>query len=378
LDVEVNYTNHGDTREGMVPRRTSLWLATLATVILFTTPWVASAQFDFVIEATSDTFVAVEPESSGVFHFTLSNSGSEDDIYALTALDSLPDDWFAVLCYKDRCVPAGATVYDTIAAGDQDTTIEITIYTTVNWDLGLTTLLVESTGDPSLVDSIRVWCLIGAYFTMIPVDDTLQTVPSGDTASCHFVLTNAGSFADTFEIHVTDSLPSGWDGWYELNGVHYSIGELAYDTLARGEADTIGVYMSTGLDEADGALWLHVQSGIDPEKADSLGFRVHAEPQGWVSEQPYEKAPSFVRLSCVPNPFRNRCVLWCNPGQGAGMVTVKVYDTVGRQVANLLETPSWEGERSVAWDPGDLPGGIYFARLTVAGETTSIKMTLIH
>ena len=82
-----------------------------------------------------------------------------------------------------------------------------------------------------------------------------------------------------------------------------------------------------------------------------------------------------------PNPF--------NPGTSIdytvardGHVRLEVYDMAGRRVRALVDEPAVAGTHTARWDGLDDAGnqaasGTYFCRLSVAGETSSRKMTLV-
>jgi flagellar hook assembly protein FlgD len=64
------------------------------------------------------------------------------------------------------------------------------------------------------------------------------------------------------------------------------------------------------------------------------------------------------------------------------VVTLKVYDMLGREVKNLVNEPMQPGQYSAQWDGTNnhdepVPSGIYIYRL-VAGKFTAInKMSLV-
>lgn len=91
--------------------------------------------------------------------------------------------------------------------------------------------------------------------------------------------------------------------------------------------------------------------------------------------------PVGLSLSASPNPFNPsvelRLVL-----PGAGRCKVTLHDLSGRRVAALLDEKLPAGERRLRWDGKDeagapLPSGVYFARASVPGSETSIKLVLL-
>jgi hypothetical protein len=61
----------------------------------------------------------------------------------------------------------------------------------------------------------------------------------------------------------------------------------------------------------------------------------------------------------------------------SGRAALKVYSVSGKETAVLVDGPMDAGAHEVLWRPGDIPSGIYFARLQSAGLCRSIKLTLV-
>ena len=98
---------------------------------------------------------------------------------------------------------------------------------------------------------------------------------------------------------------------------------------------------------------------------------------------PSEIPASFALMQNYPNPF--------NPSTAIGfqitdysLVTLKVYDILGREVATLVNGVKPAGSYSVPWQPHQLASGVYFYRLTArplapgtAPFTSTKKMVLL-
>ncbi len=90
-------------------------------------------------------------------------------------------------------------------------------------------------------------------------------------------------------------------------------------------------------------------------------------------------APAGVRLSASPNPFNPTTSLRFEvPGTAGGMqpVRLEILDLRGRLVATLLDRELPPGPCVVTWQPR-LASGVYLARVTVAGLSSAIKVTLL-
>ncbi|MFQ5630655.1 MAG: T9SS type A sorting domain-containing protein, partial [bacterium] len=61
------------------------------------------------------------------------------------------------------------------------------------------------------------------------------------------------------------------------------------------------------------------------------------------------------------------------------IVSLKVFDTMGREVATLVNERHAPGTYRVTFDADGLPSGIYFARMVIGGrQATSRKMLLVE
>ena len=86
-----------------------------------------------------------------------------------------------------------------------------------------------------------------------------------------------------------------------------------------------------------------------------------------------------------PNPFNpSTTIPFEVPGIAGSLVptTLEVYDLSGRRVSVLVAEPLAPGRHEVTWLGRDAQGGavssgVYFAKLRTAGETRTVKMTLV-
>ena len=88
------------------------------------------------------------------------------------------------------------------------------------------------------------------------------------------------------------------------------------------------------------------------------------------SEQPGDDLTSF------PNPFNPSTIIQYRLAKD-GMVSVKVYDVIGREVASLVSEVKSAGTYTVTWDASRMPSGIYFTRLETAGKALVKKLMLV-
>jgi len=84
----------------------------------------------------------------------------------------------------------------------------------------------------------------------------------------------------------------------------------------------------------------------------------------------------FSLAQNYPNPFNPTTVIDCQlPTEG--MVTLKIYDILGREVAVLLNGRQHAGQYSVRFNAADLASGVYFYRLQAGSFVQSRKPMLI-
>lgn len=86
--------------------------------------------------------------------------------------------------------------------------------------------------------------------------------------------------------------------------------------------------------------------------------------------------PFAFSLSAYPNPFNSRATFTISL-PSSGLVELKLYDVQGREAATVFDQVTSPGVQQVTFDAGDLPSGIYFARLRTPTAVTSNKLLLI-
>ncbi|HEX2868205.1 MAG TPA: T9SS type A sorting domain-containing protein [Ignavibacteriales bacterium] len=85
---------------------------------------------------------------------------------------------------------------------------------------------------------------------------------------------------------------------------------------------------------------------------------------------------SYTLTQNYPNPFNPSTFITYEIPK-AGIVTLKIYDILGRQVAQLVNENQMPGKYSVSFNAQDLPSGIYIYQLRANDFQMSKKMTLL-
>ena len=105
-------------------------------------------------------------------------------------------------------------------------------------------------------------------------------------------------------------------------------------------------------------------------------IRPKAPSTGMKDEKSAFNIPQYFSLSQnYPNPF--------NPETSfefqiptSGFVSIRVFDLLGHEVANLLNEKRQAGRYKMIWNASALPSGVYFYRL-LAGNNTQVKKALL-
>jgi hypothetical protein len=93
-------------------------------------------------------------------------------------------------------------------------------------------------------------------------------------------------------------------------------------------------------------------------------------------EQLPEALPAVFTLDQnYPNPFNPSTRIRFTLAQG-GVVTLKVYDVLGREVATLVNQSLQPGSFETTFDGAGLSSGVYVYRLTANGVTATNRMML--
>ncbi len=89
-----------------------------------------------------------------------------------------------------------------------------------------------------------------------------------------------------------------------------------------------------------------------------------------------EVAMKFQLMQNYPNPFNPTTVISYTVPKD-GMVTLKVYDVLGREVETLVNQNQKVGRYQVTFDGARLASGVYFYRLIVGSHTITKKMLMM-
>ncbi|MAT39437.1 MAG: hypothetical protein CL946_07510 [Ectothiorhodospiraceae bacterium] len=113
-----------------------------------------------------------------------------------------------------------------------------------------------------------------------------------------------------------------------------------------------------------------------PAGAQPPGFLLVLIRDTTVAVDPVSDAPeSFQLEQNYPNPFNPSTTIKFSIVKG-GEVSLKVYDLVGNEVAELVNEPLTPGVYTTAFHGINLPSGVYIYRLQANGNTITKRMVL--
>ena len=111
----------------------------------------------------------------------------------------------------------------------------------------------------------------------------------------------------------------------------------------------------------------------------STGYRIEAASVsfGVTGVNDGDNSPTeFILKQNYPNPFNSSTRITYSISE-AGLVTLLVYDTLGNEVARLVNENKGAGEYNVYFNASNLSNGIYLYRLQVNSNISIKKMVLL-
>jgi hypothetical protein len=101
--------------------------------------------------------------------------------------------------------------------------------------------------------------------------------------------------------------------------------------------------------------------------------------QGPVSVDESEtRTPTTIFLhQNYPNPFNSTTRIGFSLPRSA-LVTLKVFDLLGQEIATLVKGERSAGDHSILWDASEFPSGIYFYRLQSNGAVQTRKLLILR
>jgi hypothetical protein len=232
----------------------------------------------------------------------------------------------------------------------------------------------------------------GQTFSFVPAEIALSDTPGAEIvfdASC----TNLTQTPQTLMfVRSVNLLPGLWESSMCMDVCYPSTvdtfvttGEYGSSPLQPGEVRAFSLHVYALGSTGTGYVRILVLNTRAPEDSIGVLFTATALPTDVGGDA--EPVRSFHLGQNYPNPFngsttiRYRVERTGHGSQGTrdgGMVTLKVYDLLGREVAVLVNEPQLPGEYTVQFEAGGIPSGVYFCRLESGRQYETRRLIVLR
>jgi PKD repeat protein len=173
--------------------------------------------------------------------------------------------------------------------------------------------------------------------------------------------------------------PTDWIGIYKVGDIPGPTSSTLwfYVNGTQSPSDSIGngkVTFTQGLSNA-GMYWTGFFENGGYTLLDSTGFAV-GNLTDIEAQHNDLQIPKILALQIYPNPFNPVSTISYSIPRSE-MVTLHVYDALGRTVATLVNEIRHQGSYEVHFDGNNLASGIYLCRIKMGNETLTRKMLLM-
>lgn len=212
---------------------------------------------------------------------------------------------------------------------------------------------------------------------MAPVTQPSVTISTSGRITCSFTaflynnkqVVDDGSILNAGEIFVCYSDNNGVSWSTPVNVTNTPNIEEKHSSLApKTNTDSLRLYYVRDL-KAGG--WVNVSAW---GKAPVYGI-FKTMPLSGIKEN-LSVAKTYELMQNYPNPFNPTTLISYNI-QKAGLVTLKVYDMLGREVTTLVNEVQSQGPKEITFNGANLTSGIYYYSITTGDFKDTKKMMLI-
>jgi hypothetical protein len=160
---------------------------------------------------------------------------------------------------------------------------------------------------------------------------------------------------DTTTTRLVDEGQTHWFGKKQMSWVFYTTSKHNSVYVLREVSDSIGLTYWESEGGIAYRLWGAIIRGVT--YGTLTGVRTAKE----------ERAPSFELMQNFPNPFNPSTTIRFGLPT-AGIVSLIVYDVLGREITTLVRGTLDVGYHTATWNASSVASGVYFARLTVTND----------
>jgi hypothetical protein len=179
-----------------------------------------------------------------------------------------------------------------------------------------------------------------------------------------------------------DTMPDIWFSWRHVNGTTWSSPSNLTQTPTFPELllHAAPIMKSNGANSYTMFVGRSYQQGINTYPPDNgVVTTFFAAPHTFtVTDVPENGQPGSFRLQQnYPNPFNPSTTIRYSLGR-ASSVTITVYNTLGQEVATVVDELRAAGNHEATFDASRLSSGVYIYKLTAGDFTESRKMMLVR
>ncbi len=258
------------------------------------------------------------------------------------------------------------------------------------------TLVIKSDDPKTPVYRIPVIITVQPYFTMVDNEDSLsyteqgtwaksnaqawgassRYAPSGIGASASFkrILKKNGTY-EIFEI-VPSTVNAIVNALYII-----SAGDNTLDSVVLDQNNGSGSWMSLGrfVFPTNVQIQVHVVDNSPPVsgrvlRADAIKFQL-VPSTSVANNSTGGMIADFILSQNFPNPFNPTTTIAYKITK-TGLVSLKVFDILGREVATLVNSEQPQGLYTQRFDASQISSGIYFYQLIAPGVNETRKMLI--
>jgi hypothetical protein len=217
---------------------------------------------------------------------------------------------------------------------------------------------------------------------LIPQVLNIQIPPGGGSFNYDIQLINSGP-ATVVDLWIAVTMPNGYEFPVMMrNNINIAAGAtIQRNNLTQFVPGSVpaGVYIYRAYVKNPITWEIISQDSIIFEKMAGEGLLAHNlgwALYGWDNNSPVtELMPSKFSVSASPNPFNPETNISFTLPQ-PGLVTVKVYDILGREVALIYSGYSQSGLNQVTWNASDFASGIYLVQISYDHQRICQKVLL--
>ena len=222
--------------------------------------------------------------------------------------------------------------------------------------------------------------------TFIPRSTTVVDT-AGDEVVAYIDLQNVSQSEQTvFVIRTLNQLPNGWTtslcfeycypDWVDSIATTATFGS---SPLQPGEVREVSVHFFTNNIPNTGMVQLQAGTFRTPDQRITVDIQATTFDPTSVADNS-DLLNEFKLEQNYPNPFNPTTKIgFVIPNGVRNLVTLKVYDILGNEIASLVNEEKTSGYHEITFNAGQLniPSGVYFYRLT-AGAFTQTKAMILE